>query len=87
MCNKSVFNDALIPKYMHAHTYTYPHTHTHTHGRVALLDCIFTNIRKPWFIEPFWNCRSLRNSFLCNVLQDGSEQRHWVISIIHIYAA
>ena len=50
---------------------------------VALFDCIFTNMRKPWFIETFWYCRSLRNSFLCSVLQDGSEQRHGVINILH----
>ena len=51
-------------------------------GPVASFDCIFTNISKPWFIETFCNCRSLRNSFLCNVLQDGSEKRHGVINII-----
>ena len=28
-----------------------------------------------------WNCRSLRNSFFCSVLQDGSKQRHGIISI------
>ena len=50
-------------------------------GPVALFDCIFANIRKPWFIETFWYCRSLRNSFFCNVLQDGSEERHGIISI------
>ena len=33
---------------------------------VALFDYIFANIRKPWFIETLWYCRSLRNSFfLC----------------------
>ena len=50
-------------------------------GPVALFDCIFANVRKLWFIETFWCCRSLRNSFFCNVLQDGSKQRHGVISI------
>ena len=47
----------------------------------VLFDCIFANVRKPWFIETFWYCRSLRNSFFCNVLQDGSKQRHGIISI------
>ena len=32
-------------------------------GPVALFDCMFANVRKPWFIETFWYCRSLRNSF------------------------
>ena len=50
-------------------------------GPVALFDCIFANVRKLWFIETFWCCRSLRNSFFCNVPQDGSKQRHGVISI------
>ena len=50
-------------------------------GPVALFDGIFANVRKPWFIETFWYCRSLRNSFFCNVLQDGSEERHGIISI------
>ena len=50
-------------------------------GPVALSDCIFADVRKPWFIETFWYCRSLRNSFFCNVLQDGSKQRHGIISI------
>ena len=50
-------------------------------GPIALFDCIFANGRKPWFIETFWYCRSLRNSFLCNDLQDGSKQRHGIISI------
>ena len=50
-------------------------------GPVALFDCIFANVRKPWFIETFWYCRSLRNTFFCNVLQDGSKQRHEIISI------
>ena len=40
-------------------------------GPLALFDCIFADVRKPWFIETFWYCRSLRNSFFCNVLQDG----------------
>ena len=50
-------------------------------GPVALFDCILANVRKPWFIETFSYCRSLRNSFFCNVLQDGSEERHGIISI------
>ena len=50
-------------------------------GPVAFFDCIFANVKKPWFIETFWYCRSLRNSFFCNVLQDGSEERHGIISI------
>ena len=41
-------------------------------GPVALFDCIFANVRKAWFIGTFWYCRSLRNGFFCNVLQDGS---------------
>ena len=50
-------------------------------GPVALFDCIFADVRKPWFIEPFCYCRSLRNSFFCNVLQDGTKQRHGIINI------
>ena len=50
-------------------------------GPLALFDCIFANVRKPWFIETFWYCRSFRNGFFCNVLQDGSKQRHGIISI------
>ena len=50
-------------------------------GPVVLFDCTFTSFGKPWFIETFLYCRSLRNSLLCNVLQDGSEQRHGIISI------
>ena len=50
-------------------------------GPVALFDCIFGNVRKPWFIKTLWYCRSLRNSFFCNVLQDGRKQRHGIISI------
>ena len=50
-------------------------------GPVALFDCIFANVKKPWFVETCWYCRSLRNSFFCNVLQDGSEQRHGIISL------
>ena len=50
-------------------------------GPVALFDCIFAHVKKPWFIETFWYCRSLRNSFFCNVLQDWSKKRHGIISI------
>ena len=50
---------------------------------VSLFDCIFTCVRKLWFIETFWYCRSLRNSLFCNVLQDISEQRYGIISVIH----
>ena len=42
---------------------------------------MFADVRKLWFIKTFWNCRSLRNSFFCNVLQEGSKQRHGIISI------
>ena len=38
-------------------------------GPVALFDCIFADVRKPWFIETFWYCRSLRNSFFCNAFK------------------
>ena len=31
-------------------------------GPVALFDGIFANVRKPWFIETFWYCRSLLSS-------------------------
>ena len=44
-------------------------------GPVALFGCIFTNVSKPWFIETLWYCRSLRNSFFCNALQDRRKQR------------
>ena len=44
-------------------------------GLVALFDCIFTSVSKPWFIETFRYRRNLRNSFLCNVLQGGSEKK------------
>ena len=50
-------------------------------GPVALFDCIIADVRKPWFIETIWYCRSLRHSFFCNVLQDGSKQRHGITSI------
>ena len=50
-------------------------------GHAALFDYIFANVRKPLFIKTLWYCRSLRNSFFCNVLQDGSKQRHGIISI------
>ena len=29
-------------------------------GPVALFGCIFANVRKLWFIETFWYCRSLK---------------------------
>ena len=41
-------------------------------GPVALFDCIFANVRKPWFIETFWYCRSLSSamSFKMEVNKD-----------------
>ena len=54
---------------------------------VALFDCMFTSVSKPWFIEMFCYCQCLRNSLfclsggICNILQDRSEQRRGVIRI------
>ena len=47
---------------------------------VSLFGCIFTNIRKPWFIKTFWHWQSLRDSLVSKVLQDESE--HGIIRIV-----